>query len=142
MNQIKLSTAIQDFIVKWQPLSIGRPDLEDLVGAMKALYTASKYYEENGVSPVEYSDALTLLGKMTAECRNLRELQSKAPRIPDGWDLVPKWIHPLESSTGGAVIQLLATPPDPGRIDNPEDYYQFYWEKLLAASKGNGDVKH
>lgn len=57
-----------------------------------------------------------------------------ARMVPDGYVMVPKTIHPFDRPDCDAVVQLLATPPDAGRIDNPQDYYQYWWSLLLSAA--------
>lgn len=61
----------------------------------------------------------------------------EAERVPDGYVLVQQFIHPLECAigdNGDKVVQLLANAPDAGRFDNPQDFYQFWWQKLLLAA--------
>ena len=57
-----------------------------------------------------------------------------ARTVPEGYAVVPKNIHPLYSSGCEKVMQLLANCPSASRFDNPQDYYQYWWELLLSAA--------
>jgi len=70
----------------------------------------------------------------SAETRAAYLAWQAARTVPEGFVMVPKTIHPFDRPDCDAVVQLLATPPDAGRIDNPQDYYQYWWELLLSAA--------
>ncbi len=60
---------------------------------------------------------------------------TSAPRIPEGWQLVPKDIHPLNSTGCDAIIELLKNPPNcPPDVDDSNTYYDYWWSKLLRAA--------
>ena len=61
-------------------------------------------------------------------------IEQAALTVPEGYAVVPKNIHPLYSSGCEKVMQLLANCPSASRFDNPQDYYQYWWELLLAAA--------
>ena len=73
-----------------------------------------------------------LLKELEAAKERIRQLEAQS--VPEGFVMVPKTIHPFDRPDCDAVVQLLATPPDAGRIDNPQDYYQYWWSLLLSAA--------
>lgn len=55
--------------------------------------------------------------------------------IPEGWMMVPKVIHPLETNENcDALLKLLKYPPSAMPFDDPLAYYAYWWAELLAAA--------
>lgn len=60
---------------------------------------------------------------------------------PDGHAIVPKSIHPLDTSGCEKVVALLANAPCAKAFKDPNDYYQSWWSQLLAAAILEGREK-
>lgn len=59
--------------------------------------------------------------------------------VPDGWQLVPKDIHPLDTLPGlrcDGIIRTLALPPQ--IKGDPTSFYSAWWDALLAAAPKQG----
>lgn len=75
-----------------------------------------------------------LLKELAEAKERIKQLEAQTPKVPDGWKMVPKSIHPLDTRGGEEVMRLLATPPSAEHVSNPQDYYQHWWALLLAAA--------
>lgn len=59
---------------------------------------------------------------------------SQQRAVPEGYALVRKRIHPLDTDKGEPVIQLLANSPDAKPFNDPNDYYAHWWGLLCDAA--------
>lgn len=61
---------------------------------------------------------------------------SPQPVVPDGYCVsVVKQVHPLEAvQNTDKVLALLANPPSAQQFNDPNDYYQYWWDMLLEAA--------
>lgn len=75
-----------------------------------------------------------LLKELAEAKERIKQLEAQAYKVPAGWKVVPKSIHPLDTPGGEKVMRLLDTPPSAEHVSNPQDYYQYWWTLLLAAA--------